>query len=88
MRISFEVDQVVRVAFAAPVPGPALADAANSSADAAEADLDSPKDAERLQTRGFAETTAEAFDGGLFGSNSQEGAEPRVPGLPDFARGA
>ena len=63
-------------------------DAADGAPDAAEAAIDSPNDAERLQTRGFAETTAEAFDGDLFGSNSQQGAEPKVPGLPDFARGA
>ena len=49
---------------------------------------DSPNDAERLQARGIAETPRDAIDGGLFGSNSQQGAEPKVPGLPDFARGA
>jgi len=49
---------------------------------------DSPNDAERLQSRGFAETLPAVAAGGMFGSNSQEGPEPGAPGLPDFARGA
>jgi hypothetical protein len=57
-------------------------------ADGVAAGADSPNDAERLQARGIAETPRDAIDGGLFGSNSQQGAEPMVPGLPDFARGA
>jgi hypothetical protein len=50
---------------------------------------DSPNEAERLQASGVA---AEDDDGSwtrdLFKSTSQESADARAPGLPDFARGA
>lgn len=49
---------------------------------------DSPNDAERLNTRGFAETMPGVAGVGMFGSNAQQGSEPGAPGLPDFARGA
>jgi hypothetical protein len=63
-------------------------DAGTEADGVAVARADSPNDAERLQARGIAETPRDAFDGGLFGSNSQQGAEPKAPGLPDFSRGA
>jgi hypothetical protein len=53
-----------------------------------EVGADSPNEAEQMQARGFAQTPQDRLDGGLFGSNSQQGAEPVAPGLPDFARGA
>jgi hypothetical protein len=69
---------------AAPVTG-----AADGDTGASGTGSDSPNDAERLQASGVA---AESDDGSwtrdLFKSTSQESAEARAPGLPDFARSA
>ena len=75
-------------AFDAGTEGDGFAAGTEGDGFAAAGGSDSPNDAERLQARGIAETPRDAIDGGLFGSNSQQGAEPKVPGLPDFARGA
>jgi len=51
---------------------------------------DSPNPAERMQADGPTRL-AEAIEGtsdDLFDSNSQSGAYPRTPGLPDLTRGA
>ena len=81
------VDPGLPVRMRAMTVGPA-ASGAGAGSGASGTSSDSPNDAERLQARGIAETPRDAIDGGLFGSNSQQGAEPKVPGLPDFARGA
>jgi hypothetical protein len=49
---------------------------------------DSPNDAERLQARGVAASDDGGWRRDPLRSTSQEGAEARAPGLPDFARGA
>ena len=74
---------------AASAAGPSAAGSAAADLGAAGTGSDSPNDAERLQASGVA---ADDDDGSwtrdLFTSTSQEGAEARAPGLPDFARGA
>jgi len=76
-------------ASAAAPAAPAAAGSAAADLGAAGSGSDSPNDAERLQASGVA---ADDDDGSwtrdLFKSTSQESAEARAPGLPDFARGA
>lgn len=62
-----------------------------SSATSGPTGADSPNAAERLRARGVAGNSVGGGDAGttnLFDSTSQDGAEARSPGLPDFARGA
>jgi len=50
---------------------------------------ESPNDAERLQASGVAAADDDgSWTRDLFKSTSQESADARAPGLPDFARGA
>lgn len=76
--------RVPRGALSRATPGPA-ADAPGTRPDASAGPRsDSPNAAERLDASGIATTRHLRW----FDSTSQRDAEPDVPGLPDFSRGA
>ena len=70
--------------------GPSTLQGGSSRAGIGATGIDSPNDADRLQARGFGDSSTVA--GGdterMFGSTSKEGATARTPGLADYARGA
>ena len=69
-------------------PAAGLSDPSAGSSGVAGAGAESPNDAERLAANGLGTAPQAGIDDDPLKSTSQETADARAPGLPDFFRGA